>query len=98
MIRSNVREVILRMGHDDNYEPVGGDDFLPTGHPPGSYEKIEVLRQRVDEGKPLWHEDDCEDYRLIKSTIVPVGERARRTGPYTPRQTSFRASRKSMEE
>lgn len=32
-------------------------DFAPTTVPPGSG-KVEVLRQRVEQGFPLWHPDD----------------------------------------
>lgn len=32
-------------------------EFLPTKIPPGR-DKVEVLRQRVEAGLPLWHPDD----------------------------------------
>lgn len=32
-------------------------DFAPTSIPPGS-DKIDVLRDRVEQGLPLWHPDD----------------------------------------
>lgn len=98
MIRSNVMDAILKVGHDEDYEPIGGDDFLPTGHPPGSLEKIEVLRQRVEHGKPLWHEKDASDYRIVKTARVALGDNGRRTGAYMPKQTSLQAGKKSVEE
>jgi len=98
MIRSNVMDAIIRSGHDEDFEPKTGDDFNPTGHPPGSHEKIEVLRQRVQGGFPLWHPKDAGDYRLIKTARVGVGEKTRRTGAYMPKQTSLRSGKKSVEE
>ena len=34
----------------------------PTGAMPGSLEKVEVLRERVERGEYLWHADDRKDY------------------------------------
>ena len=47
---------------DDDWEPVLTDDFHPTDVPSGSPEKVEVLRQRVELGQPLWHARDRVDY------------------------------------
>lgn len=56
----NVAQQIIRLGHDEDFEPVGGSDWLPTDHPAGSPGKIEVLADRVERGQPLWHPHDCE--------------------------------------
>lgn len=34
-------------------------EFLPTGFPPGSLEKQEVMKKRFEEGKPLHHPHDA---------------------------------------
>ena len=34
----------------------------PTKHLPGSASKLDVLRQRVERGESLFHEDDNDDY------------------------------------
>jgi hypothetical protein len=47
---------------DDDWEPVLTDEFRSTDAPSGSAEKVEVLRQRVELGQPLWHVDDRVDY------------------------------------
>jgi hypothetical protein len=51
-------EAITKYGHDEDYEPKPDVLFFPTMFSPGSDEKIEVLRQRVELGLPLWHEQD----------------------------------------
>lgn len=42
----------------DTFEPKEGDGFEPTDTTPGSKEKIDVLRGRLEAGVPLWHEED----------------------------------------
>lgn len=56
----NVAEQIIRLGHDEDFEPIGDADWLPTHHPAGSPGKIAVLADRVEKGQPLWHPHDCE--------------------------------------
>lgn len=53
-------EALTKYGHDEDYEPKPDTLFFPTMFSPGSEEKIEVLRQRVELGLPLWHKDDEE--------------------------------------
>ncbi len=38
----------------------------PTDAPPGSSEKVEVLRRRVENGQKLWHPDD-------RTEVIDVG-------------------------
>ena len=67
----NVFEAILRYGHDEDFypEPTGG--FAPTDAPAGSPEKIEILRQRIELGLPLWHDSDRVDYSGLTGAIRP---------------------------
>jgi hypothetical protein len=67
----NVFEAILRYGHDEDFFPEGGDDFIPTNAPAGSEEKIEVLRRRVELGQPLWHMEDRKDYTGLTGAVRP---------------------------
>jgi hypothetical protein len=67
----NVFEAILKYGHDEDFDPVATDDFLPTDAPAGSAEKIAVLRKRVELGEPLWHGDDRVDYSGLTGAIRP---------------------------
>lgn len=54
-----VLEALTKYGHDEDFEPNANDPlFFGTMFSPGSNEKIEVLRQRVELGLPLWHKDD----------------------------------------
>jgi len=59
-----IYEALSRYGHDEDFEPridcdAVSKEFFGTVHGPGSEEKIEVLRRRVELGLPLWHEDDA---------------------------------------
>ncbi|MFO0940097.1 MAG: hypothetical protein U0930_04955 [Pirellulales bacterium] len=56
-----------------DWEPVHFNrrDFHPTDAPPGSSEKIEVLRRRLERGQPLWHADDRVDYLGLTGIVRP---------------------------
>jgi hypothetical protein len=43
------------------------DSMLPTGHLPGTEEKIQVLASRVERKLPLHHPDDAKsnEYRRV---------------------------------
>jgi hypothetical protein len=47
-----------------SFEPelVEQTSYSATAAIPGSREKIEILATRAQEGLPLWHNDDCNDY------------------------------------
>ena len=67
----NVFEAILEYGHDEDFVPNEGEQFIPTDAPAGSAEKIEALRQRVLDGRPLWHGEDRCDYTGLTGAIRP---------------------------
>lgn len=62
----NVFEIIELYGHDENFEPVKTEEFVPTMAPAGSRQKIDILAERIQRGMPLWHPED--------STDMPIGE------------------------
>ena len=68
---TNVFEAILKYGHDEDFAPVEDSEFVPTNAPAGSDAKIELLRRRVEEGKPLWHKDDRRDYTGLTGAVRP---------------------------
>lgn len=68
---TNVFEAILKYGHDEDFAPHTSDDFSATDAPAGSNDKIEILRQRVAGGEPLWHEEDRIDYTGLTGAIRP---------------------------
>jgi len=67
----NVFEAILKYGHDEDFAPRAGRDFRPTEAPAGSRDKLNVLAERVQEGMPLWHEDDRSDYSGLTGAVRP---------------------------
>lgn len=68
----NVFEAILKYGHDEDFDPSDvASNFAPTDAPAGSPEKIEVLRQRVELGLPLWHSKDRVDFTGLTGAIRP---------------------------
>ena len=68
---SNVFEAILKYGHDEDFAPATDGDFASTNAPAGSDEKIEILRQRVELGLPLWHDSDRLDYSGLTGAVRP---------------------------
>ena len=70
-VMRNVFEVIRDEGDDTNFVPVEGDDFIATDAPAGSQQKIDDLRRRLEQGVPLWHEEDRKDYRGLVGAIRP---------------------------
>jgi hypothetical protein len=67
----NVFEFILKYGHDEDFLPETGEDFLATDAPAGSEEKIEILRNRIQLGQPLWHGEDRKDYSGLTGAVRP---------------------------
>ena len=68
---SNVFEAILKYGHDEDFAPSEADSFAATDAPAGSEEKIEILRRRVEQGLPLWHNNDRVDYSGLTGAVRP---------------------------
>ena len=67
----NVFEAILKYGHDEDFAPAESNEFSPTDAPAGSDEKIEILRRRIEEGHPLWHDEDRMDYSGLTGAVRP---------------------------
>jgi hypothetical protein len=61
----------LEYGHDEDFMPEPCSEFEPTDAPAGSEAKIEVLRERVQRGMPLWHEQDRRDYSGLTGAVRP---------------------------
>jgi len=57
-VTHNIFQTLLDFGHDEDFIPRPNGLFTPTEASPGSMEKIEVLRTRVQFGLPLWHPED----------------------------------------
>lgn len=51
-----VFDALKRLQHDEDFIPMEPNN--PTTAMPGTIEKIEVLRMRVEMGQPLWNDDD----------------------------------------
>jgi hypothetical protein len=67
----NVFDAILKYGHDEDFVPNDAEGFDPTDAPAGSDAKIEILRQRVALGQPLWHQEDRVDYSGLTGAVRP---------------------------
>lgn len=67
----NVFEAILKYGHDEDFAPAESDSFAPTDAPAGSDEKIAELRRRIEQGVPLWHDEDRVDYSGLTGAVRP---------------------------
>lgn len=53
---TSVHDAILNFGHDEDFKPHSFSE--PTICPPGSLEKIEIMRRRVEAGCVLFHPQD----------------------------------------
>jgi len=67
----NVFEAILECGHDEDFVPAEGEDFVATDAPAGSRTKIDILAERVRNGLPLWHPEDRNDYSGLTGAVRP---------------------------
>lgn len=70
-----VHEAISSVGHDKDFEPQTANatnEFYGTYFGPGSQEKIEILRNRVELGLPLWHPDDAAVCARVSNTGMGV--------------------------
>ncbi|MBI84882.1 MAG: hypothetical protein CMJ81_16940 [Planctomycetaceae bacterium] len=68
---NNVFEAILKYGHDEDFSPIVSEEFEATNAPAGSETKIDELRRRVEQGLPLWHEEDRADYSGLTGAVRP---------------------------
>ncbi len=64
-------EAIVRDGHEEHFVPMELDAFVPSDLAAGTPEKIELLRQRVEMGVPLWHERDRAGYNDLVGVVRP---------------------------
>ncbi|MFN4896629.1 MAG: hypothetical protein ACK5HO_12645 [Pseudomonadota bacterium] len=69
--RLSLQEYMRIFGTDESFEPEVLPTDQPTDAPPGSVEKIEVLRRRVEIGAPLWHPKDRLDYTDLTGAVLP---------------------------
>lgn len=68
---ANIFRAIIEVGHDEDFIPRGDYRFIATGAAPGSQEKIEILKRRVELGYPLWHKHDRNNYNGMTGAIIP---------------------------
>ena len=58
-----VFEELAEFNRDDKFETsTNHSNFFPTAALPGSDEKVEVLKRRVNRGLPLWHDQDRRSF------------------------------------
>jgi hypothetical protein len=70
--KSSIFQWLGVVGNDESYEPKNLDGFVASDAPPGSPEKVELLKQRVERGQPLWHHDDRIDYAGMNGSMQVV--------------------------
>ena len=70
----NVFEAIAGERHEENFVPVEGAEFEPIDLAAGSWEKIELLRRRVEMGVRMWHDADRSDYSGLVDTAQHLAE------------------------
>ena len=70
--RRTIFDAIREERTDEFYEPEAFDRLEPTMTPPGSRSRVEVLKQRVAAGYPLWHKDDADDLTGADPKDIPT--------------------------
>lgn len=55
---TNVFDAIQRDGHTEDFFPRPASELLPMENPPGSWSKIEEMKERVRKGFEAFHEQD----------------------------------------
>jgi hypothetical protein len=89
------------IGHDEDFRPKPCQ--FPTGHPPGSKEKVDVLCYRVLMGEELWHAEDTQKNHLqchSEATINLIARTAevRRQTQIQASQAMFDKARKRLKK
>jgi hypothetical protein len=74
----NLQEHVSASGKDDGFEPQ--KCCSPTRHAPGTWEKVEVLAQRLRDCQPLWHDSDAKLERPLTEYDILTGMIGRRYG------------------
>lgn len=70
----NLNSYIDAFNTDDGYEPQANP--VPTDHKPGSWSKVEVLADRLENAEDLWHDNDAKlprkksQYELLTGFLV----------------------------
>ena len=54
----SVFDALALVNHDEDFEARNTHEFTQSAHGPGTPEKVEDLRRRVELGQPLWHPHD----------------------------------------
>lgn len=71
----NVFEAILKVGHDEDFKTQVRESWQPTDAVAGTSQKVDILRQRVELGVPLFHPNDnqeCVCLSIAYQTKTPV--------------------------
>lgn len=71
-----LHDAIIIYGSDVGFEP--SVNAVPTDAPPGSPEKLEILRERISRGETLFTGGDRNHYEGVDSSRIPR--------PYTQRE------------
>ena len=75
-LRSKLATTVCVPPPPKRVKPVEQDLPLPklsTGHPAGSIEKIECMRQRAEAGQAIFHPNDNRDILIRQSHCARVG-------------------------
>ena len=75
----NVFQAISTNGSDGDFTPSVQENFSACNAPAGSSAKIAALRERLEMGQPLWHDQDRLDLVGLTETGRPRRRRRSRT-------------------
>ena len=55
-------------------------NYQPSDLPPGTIEKIELMRERAENGMPCFHPRDRIDYQGLTGVSLPLRNQGRKEG------------------
>jgi hypothetical protein len=77
----NIFQALMTVGHDEDFEPAtSGPRTLAA---PGSFEKVEVMRRRIELGQKLFHPGDewilasHESARVMGHNVIQIARMKR---------------------
>ena len=68
LVKAYIAKVPIELHCEIRGEKLAEENLAPTGESPGTAEKIEVFRWRLENGLPLFHKDDAGPFKDFRTS------------------------------